>query len=99
MTAIWLGGTDHQDPRECGEICIAKIDADAIGLRTRMRCAIEAQHDDRLPRDMITTTVPYDSRRSLTRSVESGGGVTVIGCENRVIATFDQAPTHAEIGP
>ncbi|MCT2086059.1 hypothetical protein M3D75_08040 [Microbacterium enclense] len=33
MTAIWLGGTEHQDPRECGEICIAKIDADAIELR------------------------------------------------------------------
>lgn len=48
---------------------------------------------------MITTTVPYDTRRSLTSSVESGGGVTVIGCENRVIATFDQAPTHVEIGP
>ncbi|RWR19975.1 hypothetical protein D8Y23_06940 [Microbacterium enclense] len=95
MTAIWLVGTEHQDPRECGEICVAEIDADTVRLRTRTRCGINAHLDDRLTTDMIATTVPYDTRRPLTWSVEWGGGVTFIGCENRVIATFDQAPTYA----
>lgn len=61
MTAIWLVGTEHQDRRECGEICVAEIDAGAIGLRTRTRYGIKAHHDDRLTADMITSSVPYDT--------------------------------------
>ncbi len=63
VTAIWSVGTEHRDPRECGEICVAEIDADAVGLQTRTRCGIKAHHDDRLTTDMMTTTVPYDTRR------------------------------------
>lgn len=91
MTAIWLVGAEHPDPRECGEICVAEIGADAVALQMRTRCGIKAHHDDRLTTGMITTTVPYDSGRSRTESVEWGGGVTVIGCKNRVIAAFTRA--------
>lgn len=95
MTAVWLVGNEQQDPRDSREIRVGAIDADAVELWTRTRCGIQAPHDDWLTTDMITTTVPYDSRRSLTWSVERGGGVTVIGRENRVIATFAQAPAYA----
>lgn len=94
MSAIWLVGTEHDDPRDSGEICVAEIDADAVGGSTRVRCGLKAHHDDRLRTDMITTTVPHDAARLLTWSVEWGGGVTTIGCEGRVVAEFDQAPAY-----
>ena len=97
MTAIWLVGTEHDDPRDSGEICVAEIDADAIGASTRVRCGIKAHHDERLRTDMIATTVPHDASRFLTWSVEWGGGVTTIGCEGRLVACFDQAPAYPQM--
>lgn len=94
MTAIWLVGTEHLDPGDSGEICVAEIDADAIGRSTRIRCGIKAHHDDRLRDDMITVVVDEDSRDVLTWTVIWGGGTTTIGCQGRVVHAFDQAPTY-----
>jgi len=97
MTAIWLVGIEHDGPRDSGEICVAEIDADAIGDITHVRCGIKAHHDDRLRTDMITTSVPHDAGRPLTWTVEWGGGVTIIGLEGRVVAEFDQAPAYPQM--
>ncbi|SIR94492.1 hypothetical protein [Microbacterium sp. RURRCA19A] len=97
MTAIWLVGIEHDDPRDSGEICVAEIDADAIGDITYVRCGIKAHHDDRLRTDVITTSVPHDAGRPLTWTVEWGGGVTIIGLEGRVVAEFDQAPAYPQM--
>lgn len=97
MTAIWLVGTEHRDPRESGEICVAEIDADAIGPATRIRCGIKAHHDDRLTTDMLTLSVPVDAGQFLTWSVDWHGGVTTIGCEGSVIAELDQEPAYPQM--
>lgn len=94
MTAIWLVGTEHEDPRDAGEICVAEIDADAIGPRTRVRCGIKAHHDDRLTNDMVTASVDHDAGTFLTWAVEWAEGVVTIGCEGRVVARFSQAPSY-----
>lgn len=97
MTAIWLVGTEHDDPRDSGEICVAEIDADAVGASTRVRCGFKSHLDDRLRDDMIVTTVPHDAGHFLTWTVEWGGGVTMIGCEGRIVAAFDQAPAYPQM--
>lgn len=97
MTAIWLVGTEHEDPRDSGEICVVEIDADALGEHTSIRCGIKAHHDDRLTTDMITTTVPHDAGEHLTWTVVWGGGVTTIGCEGIVVAEFDQSPDYPQM--
>ena len=62
-------GTEHLDPGDSGEIGVAEIEADAISRRTRVRCGIRADHDDRLRDDMITVVVDEDSRDVLTSTV------------------------------
>lgn len=62
-------GTEHLDPGDSGEIGVAEIEADAIGRRTRVRCGIRADHDDRLRDDMITVVVDEDGRDVLTWTV------------------------------
>lgn len=94
MTAIWLVGTEHLDPGDSGELCVAEIDADASGRPTRVRCGIKAHNDERLRNDMITVAVDEDSSDALTWTVIWGDGTTMIGCEGRVLHTFDQAPSY-----
>lgn len=57
MTAIRLVGAEHQDPRECGEICVAEIGADAVSLQMRTRSAMlrRATAWSRLPLNGIPT--------------------------------------------
>ena len=97
MTAVWLVGTEHEDPRDSGEICVAEIDADAVGAQTSIRCGIKAHRDDRVTTDMITTTIPYDAGEFLTWTVVWGGGVTTIGCEGIVVADFAQSPGYPQM--
>lgn len=94
MTAIWLVGTEHRDPRDSGEICVAEIDAHTVGARTAVRCGIKAHDDDRLTTEMITTSIPHDASGALTWTVLWAEGTTVIGCEGTVLYAVDQAPAY-----
>ena len=107
MTAIWLVGTEQDGPQDAGELCVAEIDADALGERTRVRTGIKAHHDPRLRTEMTEVDIPLDARRPHTWTVIWGDGRTVIGCEGQVVGRFDQAPDYPlvllidifEIGP
>ena len=39
MLAAWLVGTEHEDDRAAGEVCIFEIDAAAVGETTAARWA------------------------------------------------------------
>ena len=94
MTAIWLVGTEHRDPRDSGEICVVEIDAHAVGAQTTVRCGIKAHDDDRLATEMVTTSIPHDASGALTWTVIWAEGRTVIGCEGATVHIIDQAPTY-----
>lgn len=107
MTAAWLVGSEHRAPDESGEVCIFEIDAEAIGERTVARGGIKAHHDPRLTTDMADVSIPHDLSTPHTWTVLWGDGVTVIGCEGRVVRRIAQSPDYPmllmldlfEIGP
>lgn len=86
MTAIWLVGTEHRDPADAGEICVAEIDAEAIGPgRTRVRLGVKAHHDPRLVTEMTEVVVPVAGDRPHTWGVEWGRDGVLIACEGEVV--------------
>ena len=92
MLAAWLVGTEHQDERDTGEVCIFEIDADAIGDTTTARCGLKAHGDIRLTTDMADVTLPVDASSPHTWTAIWGCGGTVIGCEGRVLRRLPGAP-------
>lgn len=107
MLAAWLVGTEHQDERDTGEVCIFEIDADAIGDTTTARCGLKAHGDIRLTTDMADVTLPVDASSPHTWTAIWGCGGTVIGCEGRVLRRLPGARDYSlflmidlfEIGP
>ncbi|UFU04873.1 family 16 glycosylhydrolase [Ruania halotolerans] len=95
MTAIWLVGTEHLSPHQSGEVCVAEIDAEAIGpVQTRVRSGLKAHHDPHLRTDMAELTVPVDASRPHTWTAIWGTDAVVIGCEGRIVRRLDQTPHY-----
>lgn len=94
MVAMWLVGTEHSSRSDAGEICIAEIDAEAIGASTVARCGIKAHHDPRLADDMTDAVLPFDARHPHTWTLAWGNGETLIGCEGRIVRRMPQAPGY-----
>ncbi|WP_263119502.1 glycoside hydrolase family 16 protein [Cellulomonas fimi] len=94
MLAIWLVGVERDSPHDSGELCVAEIDAAAIGASTTVRTGLKAHHDPRLVTDMTEVEVPLDVSRPHTWTVLWGAGRTVIGCEGEVVREIDQAPDY-----
>lgn len=107
MIAAWLVGTEHEDDRAAGEICLVEIDASAVGPTTTARTGLKAHHDTRLRTDMVEVELPFDASRPHTWTAIWGDGETVIGCEGTVLRRLPQAPDYPllllvdlfEIGP
>lgn len=94
MLAAWLVGTEHEDDRAAGEVCIFEIDAAAVGERTTARSGVKAHGDARLTSDMIEVELPFDATKPHTWTAIWGEGETIIGCEGIVVRHLRQAPDY-----
>ena len=94
MLAAWLVGTEHEDDRESGEICLFEIDASAVGSTTTARAGVKAHSDPELTTDMAEVELPFDATRPHTWTVIWGRGETIIGCEGLVLRHLAQAPDY-----
>lgn len=104
MLAAWLVGTEHDDQRASGEVCVFEIDA---GATTTARVGLKAHHDPELTTDMTEVELPFDATRPHTWTAIWGAGETVIGCEGTILRHIPQSPRYPlflmvdlfEIGP
>ncbi|MFI6424624.1 hypothetical protein [Promicromonospora sp. NPDC050880] len=94
MLAAWLVGTEHDDERASGEVCVVEIDAAAIGATTTARTGLKAHHDPGLTTDMAEVALPFDATRPHTWTAIWGAGETVIGCEGTVLRRIPQSPRY-----
>jgi hypothetical protein len=94
MLAAWLVGTEHEDERDAGEVCIFEIDAAAIASTTTARCGVKAHGDARLTTDMAEIELPFDASQPHTWTALWGDGETVIGCEGTICRRIPQAPEY-----
>ncbi|QJU54641.1 family 16 glycosylhydrolase [Herbiconiux sp. KACC 21604] len=95
MTAAWLVGTEHRSPSESGEICLFEIDAEAVGeTTTAARTGVKAHHDPALTTDMAEVEIPLDASQPHTWTAIWGDGVTLIGCEGRVVRRIARCPDY-----
>lgn len=94
MLAAWLVGTEHEDDRAAGEVCIFEIDAAAVGETTGARSGVKAHGDPRLTTDMIRVELPFDATKPHTWTAIWGDGETIIGCEGTVVRHLRQAPDY-----
>ncbi|WP_261166800.1 hypothetical protein [Microbacterium sp. Marseille-Q6965] len=107
MLAAWLVGTEHESPRDSGEICLFEIDGRQGTEGWTARTGIKAHHDDRLTTEMIETPLDFDAGAPHAWAVLWGDGETVIGCDGRVVQRLQQSPGYPmflmldlfEIGP
>ncbi len=91
MLAVWLVGTEHLDERDCGEICLAEVDADAVTTdATTARVGIKAHHDPRLRTEMTEVTVPVGAGRPHTWSARWDARGVVVACDEEVVFTSAQ---------
>lgn len=94
MVAAWLVGTEHEDDRAAGEICIFEIDAAAISETTTARSGVKAHDDPRLTTDMAEVELPFDATQPHTWTAIWGDGETIIGCEGVVLRHLHQTPDY-----
>lgn len=94
MLAAWLVGTEHEDARAAGEVCIFEIDADAIGDESTARSGVKAHGDPGLTTDMAEVRLALDAGEPHTWTAIWGDGETVIGCEGVVVRRIAQAPAY-----
>ena len=108
MLAVWLVGTEHEDPRDSGEVCVFEIDADAVGAAsTRARVGIKAHHDPRLVTDMRRVDVAVGAGQAHTWSARWSLDGVLIACEQQVVYASQQRLNYPlqlmldlfEIGP
>ncbi|MEW1959857.1 hypothetical protein [Kineococcus sp. NPDC059986] len=91
MLAAWLVGTEHLDERDCGEICLAEVDADAVTAdATTARVGIKAHRDPRLRTEMTEVTVPVGAGRPHTWSARWDARGVVVACDEQVVFTSAQ---------
>jgi hypothetical protein len=94
MLAAWLVGTEHEDDRAAGEVCIFEIDAAGIEQTTAARSGVKAHGDPRLRTDMAQVELPFEATRPHTWTAIWGNGETMIGCEGAVLRHLHQAPDY-----
>jgi hypothetical protein len=94
MLAAWLVGSEHESPRDSGEVCIFEIDARQGSTGWTARTGIKAHHDDRLSTTMIETPLTFDASTPHTWTAIWGDGETVIGCNDTVVHRVPQAPNY-----
>lgn len=94
MVAAWLVGTEHESPRDAGEVCIFEIDARQAATGWTARSGIKAHHDDRLRTAMVETPLAFDASRPHTWTAIWGDGETVIGCNGTVVQRVPQASDY-----
>lgn len=94
MLAIWLVGAEQAGQRQSGEICVAEIDAAAVGPPVRARSGIKAHADPDLTTDMAEVEARLHAGRPHTWSVQWSAGQTLLGCEGRVLRRLHQAPAY-----
>jgi hypothetical protein len=108
MLAVWLVGTEHQDPSDSGEVCVFEIDADAVGAAsTRARVGVKAHHDPRLVTDMREVDVAVGEGQAHTWSARWGSDGVLIACDQQVVYASEQRLNYPlqlmvdlfEIGP
>jgi hypothetical protein len=108
MLAVWLVGTEADDPRDSGEVCVFEIDADAVGgASTRARVGVKAHADPRLRTDMTEVDVAVRAGQAHTWSARWGPDGVVIACEQQVVHASRQGMGYPvqlmidlfEIGP
>jgi hypothetical protein len=94
MLAAWLVGTEHEDERASGEVCIFEIDAAAVGDTTTAGSGVKAHSDARLTTDMIEVELPFDAGKPHTWTAIWGAEETIIGCEGVAVRHLRQAPDY-----
>jgi hypothetical protein len=94
MLAAWLVGTEHEDDRAAGEVCIFEIDAAAVEKITTASSGVKAHGDPRLTTDMLQVDLPFDASKPHTWTAIWGEGKTIIGCEGIVVRHLRQAPDY-----
>jgi hypothetical protein len=94
MLAAWLVGTEHEDDRAAGEVCIFEIDAADIGDTSTARSGVKAHRDPGLTTDVVEVALPFDAGRPHTWTAIWGNGETIIGCDGTVVRHLDQAPDY-----
>ena len=94
MLAAWLVGTEHEDDRAAGEVCLFEIDAAGVGETTVARSGVKAHGDPRLTTDVVEVELPFDATEPHTWTAIWGGGRTLIGCEGTVLRDLPMAPDY-----
>ncbi|MCS5497189.1 hypothetical protein NY547_08075 [Cnuibacter physcomitrellae] len=94
MVAAWLVGTEHEDPRDCGEVCLAEIDSrpDTSGWAARL--GVKAHGDDRLTTDMSEIALDIDASDRHTWTAVWGEGETILGLDGVELRRIPQAPDY-----
>jgi hypothetical protein len=91
MLAVWLVGTEHEDARDSGEVCVFEIDAEAVGpASTRARVGVKAHADPRLRTDMREVEVAVGPGRAHTWSARWGADGVRVACEEQVVHASEQ---------
>lgn len=94
MLAAWLIGSEHQSPRDSGEVCIFEIDARQGATGWTARTGVKAHHDDRLVTTMIETPLTFDASSPHTWTAIWGKDETVIGCNGSILHRVPRAPHY-----
>ena len=94
MLAAWLIGTEHEQQRDSGEVCIFEIDAAAVGANTTARCGVKAHDDTRLTTDMAEVELPFDASQPHMWTAIWGNGETLIGSGGKSLRRIPQAPDY-----
>ena len=91
MLAVWLVGTEHEDARDSGEVCVFEIDAEAVGTAsTRARVGVKAHHDPRLVTDMREVDVAVPAGQAHTWSACWSADGVRIACEQHTVYASPQ---------
>jgi len=91
MLAIWLVGLAADNPRDCGEICIAELYGARIGPGgSSVRTGVKAHRDPRLHDDMADVALGIDATEWHTYAAAWTREDTAVYVDDELVRTVDQ---------
>ncbi|HYH24872.1 MAG TPA: glycoside hydrolase family 16 protein [Blastococcus sp.] len=95
MLAIWLVGLEADDPRDCGEICIAELYGSRIGPGgSSVTTGIKAHGDGRLRDDVAEVALGFDATDWHTYAAAWTSERTAVYVDDALVRTVDQGTAY-----
>jgi beta-glucanase (GH16 family) len=91
MLAIWLVGTEEDNPDDAGEICLAELYGHSVGPRgSTVRTGIKAHHDPRRRDDMADVPLDLDATTWHAYSAVWDAEATTIYVDDQPVRVVEQ---------